>query len=214
MWGVALAILNAHIDDATAERIRKPMMYVGYAGFAVWLAVLNLSSGLLDKLGLPYFKYLPDNPAGATHDAMSHHWYWFRFGHTLGALAFAAMFFALYRYPGWWLERFFSLAPFRWMGRMSYTLYVWHALPYVILLALTNGDDATPAMKVLRTPFLVASAFAVSMPVFYKVEMRVMGMKMRFASEKETLDLRTGKMVETPGSRDGDASGDGGAGRP
>ncbi|MBL8140337.1 MAG: hypothetical protein JNM38_04480, partial [Acidobacteria bacterium] len=123
-----------------------------------------------------------------------------RFGHSLGALAFAAMFFSLYRYPGWWLERFFALSPFRWMGRMSYTLYVWHALPYVVLLALTNGDDATPTMKILRTPILVFGAFAVSIPVFYKVEMKVMGMKMRFASEKETLDLRTGKMVETPGA--------------
>ncbi|MFN8053019.1 MAG: acyltransferase [Acidimicrobiales bacterium] len=204
MWGVTLAILNAHIDERTAERIRKPMMVVGYVGFAVWLAMLNLSSGFVDKLGLPYFKYLPDRPADATHAAMSGHWYWFRFGHTLGALAFAAMFFALYRYPGWWLERFFSLKPFRWMGRMSYTLYVWHALPYLIILVATGGDDASPAVKVLRTPILIAAAFAVSIPVFYKVEMRVMGMKMKFASEKETLDLRTGKMVDV-----GEALGDG-----
>ena len=202
MWGVALAIVNATIDEARAERIRRPMMIVGYVGFVVWLAMLNLSSGFVEKLGLPYFKYLPDNPAGATHEAMSQHWYWFRFGHTLGALAFAAMFFALYRYPGWWLERFFSLKWFRWMGRMSYTLYVWHALPYVIILVLTGGDDASPAMKLLRTPILIASAFAVAIPVFYKVEMRVMGMKMRFASEKETLDLRTGKMVDVSAERE------------
>jgi peptidoglycan/LPS O-acetylase OafA/YrhL len=207
MWGVTLAILNAHITTETAERIKKPMMWVGYVSFVVWLAVLNLSSGLADKLGLPYFKYLPDGPSEAGHAAMVEHWYWFRFGHTLGALAFAGMFFALYRYPGWWLERFFSLSPFRWMGRMSYTLYVWHALPYVILLALTNGDDATPTVKLLRTPILVLAAFAVSIPVFYKVEMRVMGMKLRFASEKDTLDLRTGKMVATPG-RDGTSESD------
>lgn len=212
MWGVALAIVNAHITAETAARIRKPMMYVGYVGFAVWLAVLNLSSAGLDRLGLPYFEYLPPlseggGPALADQANMSQHWYWFRFGHSLGAIAFAGMFFALYRYPGWWLDRFFSLAPFRWMGRMSYTLYVWHALPYIIILALTNGDDATPTMKILRTPILILGAFAVSIPVFYKVEMKVMGMKMRFASEKETLDLRTGKMVETPGAEDrrGDA---------
>lgn len=202
MWGVALAIANAHLTKEDADRIRKPMMVLGYIGFVVWLAVLNLSSGAVKKLGGPYFDYLPTKPSLADHAHMSEHWYWFRFGHTAGALAFAALFFALYRYPGWWLERFFSLAPFRWMGRMSYTLYVWHALPYVILLALTGGDDASPAMKLLRTPVLIASAFAVAIPVFYKVEMRVMGMKMKFASESETLDLRTGKMVDVAGLND------------
>ncbi len=83
---------------------------------------------------------------------------------------------------------------------MSYTLYVWHALPYVLILGATGGDDASNVVKLLRTPVLVAAAFAVSIPVFYKVEMRVMGMKLRFASEKEALDLRTGKMVSTDGS--------------
>ena len=155
-----------------------------------------------------------EHPAQATHEAMTHHWYWYRFGHSLGAIGFALLMFSLYRFPGNWLDRLLSWEPFRWVGRLSYTLYVWHALPYVVILALTNGDDATPTMKLLRTPVLMLAAFAVSMPVYYKVELKVMAMKLRFASEKETLDLRTGKMVETPGSgsptRDGAGDGDGG----
>jgi len=214
MLGVALAIFNAHISAEKAERIRRPVMIAGYVGLVVWLAVLNLSSGFVEKLGLPYFKYLPDVPAEAGHAAMSQHWYWFRFGHSLGAIGFAAMTFAMFRYPGFWLERFFSWAPFRWMGRLSYSLYVWHALPYVIILALTNGDDATPAVKLLRTPILIASAFAFAIPVYYKVELRVMAMKMKFASEKETLDLRSGKMVDTSGGDGPAESDDASGGRP
>lgn len=198
MFGVAVAILNAHLTDETIARYRKPVVAAGWIGFALWIAALNLSNGIIEKLGGPYFKYLPDNPAGATHEAMSHHWYWFRFGHSMGAIGFAALLFWLYRFPGHWLDRLFSWEPFRWVGRLSYTLYVWHALPYVIILALTNGEDASPTMKLLRTPVLVLAAFAVSMPVYYKVELRVMAMKLRFASEKQTLDLRTGEMVETP----------------
>jgi hypothetical protein len=45
---------------------------------------------------------------------------------------------------------------------------------------------------------LIAGAFALAIPVFYKVELRVLKMKMKFSSESETLDLSTGKMVATP----------------
>ena len=207
MLGVAIAILNAHFTDESLARFRKPVIVAGWIGFALWFGALNLSIGIFEKLGLPFFEYLPNKPAEATHEAMSHHWYWFRFGHSMGAIGFAALMFSLYRFPGNWLDRFMSWEPFRWVGRLSYTLYVWHALPYVVILALTDGDNATPTMKLLRTPVLVLAAFAVSMPVYYKVELKVMAMKLRFASEKETLDLRTGKMIDTPGA--GEAGRDG-----
>ena len=81
------------------------------------------------------------------------------------------------------LDRLLSWEPFRWVGRLSYTLYVWHALPYVVILALTNGDDATPTMKLLRTPVLMLAAFAVSMPVgaviFLFVELPIMRLRPR-----------------------------------
>jgi hypothetical protein len=51
-------------------------------------------------------------------------------------------------------------------------------------------------VQLIRTPVLIAAAFAVSMPVYYLIEMRVLRMKLRFSSEKEALDLRTGKMVQ------------------
>jgi peptidoglycan/LPS O-acetylase OafA/YrhL len=87
------------------------------------------------------------------------------------------------------------------MGRLSYTLYVWHALPYVIIFALTGGTDVSIGKQLIRTPVLIAAAFAISMPVYYLVELRVLRMKLRFSSEKEALDLRTGKMVDTATGR-------------
>ena len=81
-------------------------------------------------------------------------------------------------------------------GEVVYTLYIWHALPYLIIFSLTGGEDVSLAKQLIRTPVLIASAFAVSLPVYYLVEMRVLKMKLRFSSEKETLDLTTGKMVQ------------------
>lgn len=201
MLGVALAVFNAHVDEDAAARLRRPFLAAAHVCLIVWLAVLNLSSGVWDRLGLPHFKYLPDGPREATREAMVGEAYWFRFGHSLGAIAFAFICFAMVRYQDWWFSRFLSWSPFRWMGRLSYTVYVWHALPYVVLLALTGGDDASKAMQLARTPVLIVAAIAVSIPVYYKVELRVMEMKLRFASEKETLDLNTGRMISIDEAR-------------
>ena len=47
----------------------------------------------------------------------------------------------------------------------------------------------------------IASAFAVSLPVYYFVELRVLRMKLKFSSEKEVLDLNTGKMMSVEEAR-------------
>jgi peptidoglycan/LPS O-acetylase OafA/YrhL len=207
MLGVLLACVNAHLTQERIARLRRPMLVAGTVGVGVWLLMLNLSSGLVKKLGGPYVDYLPEPvPTGGglgdfARDQMLQTTYWFRFGHTLGALAFGAILMCLVHQREWWLSRLWSWGPFQWMGRLSYTLYVWHALPYIILLALTGGEDASPAVQLLRTPVLIAAAFAVSMPVYYLVELRVLRMKLRFTAESEALDLRTGKMVRVVDGR-------------
>ncbi len=195
MLGVALACGNAYLTHERAERLRRPMLVAASAALVVWLVMLNLSSGLVKKLGGPYVDYLPTGPEEFTRPQMLDTMYWFRFGHTLGALAFGFILIGLVRYSDWWLSRFWSWPRFQWLGRLSYTLYVWHALPYIILLALLGGADAPLSVQLIRTPILIAAAFAVSLPVYYLVELRVLRMKLRFASEKEVLDLSTGKMV-------------------
>ena len=127
---------------------------------------------------------------------MMNHMYWFRFGHTIGALAFATVLFCLCRYRSWWPSKIWETGPLQWMGRLSYTLYIWHTMPYLLIFALTGGEDASPAVTVLRLPILIAGAFLFAMPVYYFVELRVLKAKLKFSSEKEALDLRTGKMVQ------------------
>ena len=187
---------NAYLTEERMERWRRPVLVAATVGLVVWFVMLNLSSGLVEKLGGPYFDYLPSGPEEFTRPQMLDTMYWFRFGHTLGALAFGLILVGLVRYSDWWLSRFWSWHRFQWLGRLSYTLYVWHALPYIILMALLGGADPSPAVQLARTPILIAAAFAVSLPVYYLVELRVLRMKLRFASEKEVLDLRTGKMVQ------------------
>jgi peptidoglycan/LPS O-acetylase OafA/YrhL len=195
MLGVALACANAYLDEERMARIRRPFLWAATAGAVVWFCMLNLSSGLVRKLGGPYVDYLPTGPEEFTRPQMLDTLYWFRFGHTLGALGFALIVLGLARCTDWWLARLWSWHRFQWMGRLSYTLYVWHALPYIFLMAVLGGPEPSTAVQLLRTPLLVAAAFAISIPVYHLVELRVLRMKLRFASEKEVLDLRTGKMV-------------------
>jgi len=216
MLGVGVACLSALITEERAEKIRRPMIWVAGFAIVVWLLMLNTSSELVKKLGGPYFKYLPDCPsigytlpksmggdvctsgAFSPRSGMLDTMYWFRFGHTIGALAFAFIAFAVVRYPTWGFNRFMSWSPFRWMGRMSYTLYVWHALPYLLIIGATGGEEASLPVQLIRTPILIAAAFAISLPVYYKVELKVLKAKMKYSSEKQALDLTTGKMVDVP----------------
>ncbi len=195
MLGVALACGNAYMDEERMARIRRPMIVASTFGLVLWFVMLNLSSGLVRKLGGPYFDYLPSGPEEFTRPQMLETMYWFRFGHTLGAIGFGLILVGLVRYRDWWATRFLSLSPFQSLGRLSYTLYVWHALPYIILMALLGGADASLPVQLARTPILIAAAFAVSIPVYRLVELRVLRMKLRFSAEKEVLDLSTGKMV-------------------
>ena len=196
MLGVAIASFNAYVTAERAERWRRPMLWLCNAALVVWFAMLNLSSGLVRKLGGPYLDYLPAGPEEFSRPQMLDTMYWFRFGHTVGALGFGVILIGLVRYREWWLPRLWSWSPFQWMGRLSYTLYVWHALPFIILSALLGGSDASLSLQLARTPILIVAAFAVSMPVYYLVELRVLRMKLRFSAEDEALDLRTGKMVD------------------
>lgn len=196
MLGVALACANAYFTAERAEQWRRVMFIVINAGFVLWFVMLNLSSGWLEKLGGPYFPYMPDSPAEFNRVHMMSEMYWFRFGHTLGALGFGLMVIGMARYGKWWFARAVSWNPLQWAGRLSYTLYIWHALAFVTIAALTGGADASTKVELLRAPLMIGAAIAISIPVYYKVELRVLKMKFHFATSKETVDPRTGKMVD------------------
>jgi peptidoglycan/LPS O-acetylase OafA/YrhL len=82
---------------------------------------------------------------------------------------------------------------------MSYTVYVWHTLVYFIVLDLLGGDGYLG--QKWRAPILAAITIVACLPVFYGVEQRMLRVKLRFAAEKEVLDLTTGRMVPVEEAR-------------
>lgn len=76
---------------------------------------------------------------------------------------------------------------------MSYTLYVWHTLVYFLVLHVLGGNDVLG--QKWRVPILMVLAVVACLPVFFWVEQPLMRAKLRFASEKEVVDLNTGKVI-------------------
>ena len=97
------------------------------------------------------------------------------------------------RHKEWWANRALSWKPARFMGRMSYTVYVWHTLVYFVLLEAL-GLDSVLGEKT-RVFVLAPVTVVACLPVYYFVEQRALKVKLKFATEKEVLDLNTGKMV-------------------
>ena len=113
-------------------------------------------------------------------------------GHALGQFTVLFAIIPWVRYPQWWASKVMAIKPFTWLGRLSYTLYIWHSVPIIAL------ELVAPDMNwLLRVAVVGVSSVLISLPVYYLIELRVMGMKLKFSAEKESLDLRTGKMVDT-----------------
>ncbi len=174
MLGVLVAIISAYMPEKTTAKRSRLLMGLGTAGLALWLLMLNLSSGAIEKLGGPYFEYLPMGPAEFNRPDMLDTTYWFRFGHTLGAFGFAFVIFALARYHDWWPGRLWSAGWLQWMGDRSYTIYIWHALPFVFIMGLTGGENAALPIQLIRMPVMAAVAIGISVVVYNKVEMPVL----------------------------------------
>lgn len=186
MLGVVVAVVNSYISEETAQKRRSTIIGLGTAGLALWMLMLNLSSGAVQKLGGPYFEYLPNGPEQFNRAEMLDTAYWFRFGHTLGAFGFAFVCLALARYKDWWPSRMWSANWLQWMGQRSYTIYIWHALPFLLIIGLTGGEDAPLPMQLARVPVLAAAAIGISVIVYNKVEMPVMKAKGGFTRDKSS----------------------------
>lgn len=195
MWGVGLAVLNARLPDPLPERWRRWLPRVGAVGLVVACCTMVLSSGVLksaaESVGLPA-PYVPMAPTEFDGDYTGR--YWISFGHTLTTLAILPAILAMVRCRDWWANRALSWRPIRFMGRMSYTVYVWHTFFYFVLLeGLGLGRYLG---EKTRAPVLILAAILGALPVYYGVERRVLRRKLRFASEKQVLDLNTGKMID------------------
>ena len=213
MWGVGLAVLNSRLPDPLPARWRRWLPRVGLVGLVIAFGSLLLASGFLNdiahKLGLPY-PFVPMAPPTQVEGQSGT--YWINFGHTLTALAFAPAMLAMARIKEWGPNRALSWKPLRFLGRMSYTVYVWHTFFYFVILH-GLGMDTVLGQKT-RVPILAAVTIVCCLPIFYGVEQRMLRVKLRYASEKEVLDLNTGKMVSVDEARGRGRPGDGGSPEP
>jgi len=200
MWGVGLAVINSKLPEPLPAVWRRWLPRVGLVGLVVSGVSMLLASGFLfevaNKIGVPY-PFVPMGPLGITH--IGDRIYWINFGHTVTALAFAPAMLAMARVKEWWPNRALSWKPLRFLGRMSYTVYVWHTLVYFIVLHLLGGDARLG--EKWRAPILATIAIVACLPIYYGVEQRMLRVKLRFAAEKEVLDLNTGKMVSIEQAR-------------
>jgi peptidoglycan/LPS O-acetylase OafA/YrhL len=194
MWGVALAVLNAKLPEPLPAAWRRWLPRVAGVSIFVMFGTMVLASTYLSRqfaqYGLPY-PYTPPFPARG--ESFTGGLYWPRFGHSVAALASVPVLLCMTRHKEWWANRALSWKPVRFMGRMSYTVYVWHTLVYFVLLEAL-GLDSVLGEKT-RVFVLAPVTVVACLPVYYFVEQRALRVKLKFATEKEVLDLNTGKMV-------------------
>lgn len=194
MWGVGLAVVNAKLPEPLPERWRRWLPIAGAIGLVVASVTMLLSSVFLrdvaGRLGLPY-PFVPMAPPSIEQakDGM----FWINFGHTVTALAFMPAMLAMARHKEWVVNQWLSWQPLRFLGRMSYTVYVWHTLVYFVVLDVLGGESVLG--QKWRVPVLAVITIVACLPIFYGVEQRLLRVKLRFAAEKEVLDLNTGQMV-------------------
>jgi peptidoglycan/LPS O-acetylase OafA/YrhL len=146
-------------------------------GLVVASISMLVASGFLkstaDKVGVPY-PFVPMAPLTAVQG--QDRIYWINFGHTVTALAFAPAMLAMARIKDWAPNRGLSWKPLRFLGRMSYTVYVWHTFFYFIILDLLGGNDVLGEKT--RVPILAAVTVVACLPIFYGVEWRMLRVKL------------------------------------
>ncbi|MCB1258630.1 MAG: acyltransferase, partial [Microthrixaceae bacterium] len=206
MWGVALAVLNARLPDPLSDKWKTWLPRAGWVGMIVAPISMMASSPFLtetfNKVGLPFPyvpMFIPIEVADQYHGKL-----WIQFGHSLTALAVVPVVLAMTRCKEWRGNTMMSWKPIRFLGRMSYTIYIWHTLWYFIVLEALGGNEFLG--QKWRVPILMVIAIVASLPIYFFVEQRLLRVKLRFSSEKEVVDLNTGKMVSVDDLLVGDSS--------
>jgi peptidoglycan/LPS O-acetylase OafA/YrhL len=91
---------------------------------------------------------------------------WMSNGATI-LIAVAAAYVVQPRTERWWLDGFLSSAPMVWIGKLSYSLYLW-SVP--VSAELARYTTSWPAVE--RVPLYLAGSFAAAATSYYLVEKR------------------------------------------
>jgi len=209
--GVLLALLNARLPDPLSPRVKRAIVVTGTIGAFVWAIVLMSSLDILHKRGFSlWVPGIPHDPIpinrngemwcalkpGAEFRPCTDDPWFYRWGYSLMALAVAPLTLCMARCKDSWVSRAFSLRWFRKVGEMSYSLYVWHILAYVLAGIAVEGAPAAPAAFVK-----ILAAFGIAWLAHRYIDQAMLGMKLRFSSETMVLDRRTGEEIDSTAVR-------------
>ena len=102
---------------------------------------------------------------------------------------------AMARIKDWGVSRFLQWKPFMYVGRLSYSLYIWHGLAIMGAFALVP-DSGSVAVDVVRALVVWVLSFAFAIPVYKYVELRFQRIKLTYSAEKTAVDVSTGKEID------------------
>ncbi|MFV0318723.1 MAG: acyltransferase family protein, partial [Microthrixaceae bacterium] len=184
------------------------------------------SAHLFERLGLPYWEGYPQlfdtytakvvGPGGPTTETYSpgapHSGVFFiQYGHTVVIWASMPFVLAMARVKEWKVNSFLAWGPFRYVGRLSYSLYIWHGLGIMVAFALIP-DEGSTAQLLARAVLVWIISFAAAIPVYKYVELRFQRIKLTYSAEKTAVDVVTGKEIDVATGKAVDGSDS--AGRP
>ena len=183
--GVVAAIANAHLPDPLSPVAVRRLKLAGTIGLGVAVASLLSSTTVFNKFGIAiiWTTYVKDAKfdIGTTWFGLG----WTQIGFTAISLGFAPAVIAMVRLPVWSVAKALAVRPLRYVGRHSYTIYIWHIPMGILVLAVFEGHVPNGVLLLL----LLGSIFGVSILSYRYVERPAIRLKMRWSPDPATVDL-------------------------
>lgn len=195
MVGVLAAIVNAEMPTELNEKQTALLQRMGILFGAIGSFTLLASTSITNKLGIAFkFTDIEEWNLNTTLGEERFGLTWTQFGFTVVAISVAVVVLALVRCPNWWASPILSIKPLRYVGRRSYTLYIWH-IPLLIFFGQALDPDE-PMFEFIPPAVIVLVAIvtlAVVTVVSYRyVEKPALKLKMRYSADPDAVDISKG----------------------
>lgn len=186
--GVLAAIINAEMPTTLTARQTQRLKVLGSVGALCAGVSLFASTSVFNKLGIAWrwtdltTLRIPEAElvVGERRFGMT----WTDVGFSAISIGFIPAVIALVRCPDWLLGRWLSIKPFRFIGRLSYTIYIWH-VPWFIAVVQFENVLPAPVLLVLA----LGGTLGISMLSYRFIETPALRLKMRYAADPDSLDL-------------------------